>query len=336
MEAEGLRTLMPARETAVVGISEVSQKIRNIAKAYFRLRGILKEVKPSLIILMDYPEFNLKIAAVAKRYGIPVMYYISPQIWAWRPGRVKKIASVVDKMVCILPFEKDFYSKKGVSVEYVGHPLCDIIPPVIQKKSVLEKYGLEKKFPIIGLLPGSRDHEVKTLLPAMLRAAEHLATSYPDIGFILPLAPTITEGMVEPLVKDLAAKVILSRDNIYGLLSCCNCALITSGTATLEAAIMGIPMVVVYRVSRITFFLAKKLAKVNHISLVNLIAGREVVPELIQGEATSDNMKRHLINLLEDEKIRDKMIRDLEEVRHALGGKGASRQAARIAVEMMS
>ena len=336
MEAEGVRTLMAASDTAVVGISEVSKKIRNIAKAYFRLKGVLKEVRPSLIILIDYPEFNLKIATVAKRYGIPVMYYISPQIWAWRPGRVKKIATVVDRMVCILPFERDFYGRKGISVDYVGHPLCDIIPPVIQRKRVLESHGLEKKFPIIGLLPGSRDHEIKTLLPVMLRAAEHLAASYPDIGVILPLAPTITKGMVEPLIKNLATPVILSRDNIYGLLSCCNCALIASGTATLEAAIMGVPMVVAYKVSPLTFFLAKRLAKVNHICLVNLIAGREVVPELIQREATSDNMTRHLINILEDEKIRYKMIRDLKEVRYALGGKGASRRAARIAVEMMS
>ncbi|RLB39758.1 MAG: lipid-A-disaccharide synthase [Deltaproteobacteria bacterium] len=335
MEAEGVKSVVSADKTAVVGLSEVFRKIGNIAKAYFGLRRILRKLNPCLVILLDYPEFNLKLASEAKKCGIPVMYYISPQVWAWRAGRVRKIASVVDRMVCILPFEKEFYEKQGISVDYVGHPLCDIVPEEIDQGKLIVDLGLENNYPIVGLLPGSRDHEVESLLPHMLGAIELLHDRYPSLGCVLPLAPTIKEDRIRELVKSSRVTVRISRENIYALLSCCYCAMIASGTVTLQAAIAGLPMVIAYKVSPLTFFLGKRLVKVRHICLVNLVAGYEVVPELIQSDVTPHNLARHLINIIENEKIRAEMKKGLEEVRRKLGGGGASRRAAEIALQMI-
>jgi len=335
MEGQGVEALVSASETAVVGLSEVFRKLGNIAKAYFGLSRVLKQFRPSLLILIDYPEFNLRLASKAKKYGIPVMYYISPQVWAWRPGRVKKIASVVDRMVCILPFEKEFYEKRGLRVDYVGHPLCDIELPEVSPGEILEELGLKNNYPVLGLLPGSRDQEVESLLPNMVGAVKLLKVRYPNLGCILPLAPTIREDRVEHLVRDAGVEIRISRANIYELLSCCHCALVASGTATLEAAIMGVPMVVVYKVSPVTFFLAKRVVRVEHICLVNLVAGYTLVPELIQDGVTPEEITQQLINILEDEKNRTKMKKGLEEVREKLGKGGASRRAAEIALEMI-
>lgn len=335
MKSQGVETLVGASEIAVVGLSEVTRKVGSIARGYFGLKRILEKLKPSLVILIDFPEFNLHLASKAKRQGIPVMYYISPQVWAWRPGRVKKISALVDRMVCILPFEKEFYEKRGMRVDYVGHPLCDLDIPEVNPKEVLEELGLSSNYPILGLLPGSRDHEVETLLPEMLGAVNLLRDRYPSLGCILPLAPTIKRDKVENLLRSAPARISVAQSNIYRLLRCCHCAVVASGTATLEAAIMGVPMVVAYKVSPITFFLAKRVVKVRHICLVNLVAGFEVVPELIQGEVTPENIFAHLINMLEDEKIKNKMKKDLEGVKRKLGKGGASQMAARIAMEMM-
>ncbi len=336
MEAQGVKTLVPARDTAVVGLSEVAAKLGNIVKAYILLSRMLKQSKPSLLILIDFPEFNLKMASKAKKLGIPVMYYISPQVWAWRPGRVKKIASVVDRMVCILPFEEKFYRDRGVAVDYVGHPILDAIPSEVPSHEIRQRFGLEGAYPVIGIAPGSRDHEVSSLLPVMMAAAQRLAERYNGLTCLLPLAPTIEEEKIKAMVARAAVPTRICRENIYEVFSCCNCAMVASGTATLECAIMEVPMVVAYKVSPMSFFLAKRLVKVDHICLVNLVAGEEVVPELIQDEITPEGLEKHIVTLLEDELERSRVVQGLRKVKELLGGGGASRRAAEIAITLIN
>ena len=335
MAAQGVKTLVPASETAVVGLSEVGRKIGNIAKAYFTLSRTLKQFRPSLLILIDFPEFNLRMAAKAKKWSIPVMYYISPQVWAWRSGRVKKIASLVDRIVCILPFEVEFYRQRGISVDYVGHPILDAIPAEIRPEDMRGQLGLADSHPVVGVAPGSRDQEIHNLLPIMLRAMEGLSKRYRGLSCLLPLAPTIDEKKVKPLLEDFRVPLKICHQSIYEVFSCCDCAMVASGTATLEAAAMEVPMVVAYKVSPLSFFLAKRVVKVDHICLVNLVAGYEVVPELIQDEVTPELLEKHLITMLEDSVARDKMVQALREVKEKLGKGGASRRAAEIAMTII-
>ncbi len=336
MEAQGVETLVPASDTAVVGLSEVAAKLANIARAYILLSRILKQCKPSLLILIDFPEFNLKVASKAKKFGVPIMYYISPQVWAWRPGRIKKIASLVDRMVCILPFEEKFYRERGVAVDYVGHPILDAIPSHVSSHEIRQRFGVEGAYPVIGIAPGSRDHEVDALLPLMMAAAQRLAERYTGLTCLLPLAPTIEEGKIKAMAAHTALRIKICRESIYEVFSCCDCAMVASGTATLECAIMEVPMVVAYKVSPLSFFLAKRLVKVDHICLVNLVAGEEVVPELIQDEITPGSLEKHLVTLLEDEAERERMLRGLRKVKELLGGGGASRRAAQIAISLIN
>ena len=335
LEAAGVKTIVPSKDTAVVGLSEVLGKAGKIVRAYFGLKKILRKQRPSLLILIDYPEFNLRLAAQAKKHGIPVLYYISPQVWAWRSGRVRKIAARVDRMVCILPFEQDFYREMGVQVDYVGHPLLDAIPGKIDTIKVRKALGLEGHSPIIGILPGSREQEIKGLLPAMIKAAEILSERFPSLGCVLPLAPTADTAWIKSATDGAKIDIRVSQGNIYELLAICDCAMVASGTATLEAAIMGVPMVVAYKVSPLSFFVAKRVVKVRHICLVNLVAGYEVVPELIQEDVFPKNLADHVLDLIEDREHRENMIQGLYRVRDRLGSGGASRRAAQIAMGMM-
>ena len=335
MAAEGVKILVPAAETAVVGLSEVAKKIGNIAKAYFTLCRFLRKFRPSLLILIDFPDFNLRIAAKAKRWSIPIMYYISPQVWAWRSGRAKKIASLVDRIVCILPFEEDFYRQRGISVDYVGHPILDAIPGEIRRQDLREKIGLADSYPVVGIAPGSRDQEIQSLLPIMLRAVERLSKRYSCLSCLLPLAPTIDKNKIKALVGNFSIPLKIWSQSTYEVFSCCDCAIVASGTATLEAAIAEVPMVVAYKMSPLSFFLAKRVVKVDHISLVNLIAGYEAVPELIQEGVTPEQIERHLITILENSIARQKTIHALREVKEKLGTAGASSRAAEIAMTII-
>lgn len=335
MEDAGVNILTSSSDMAVVGLTEVFPRLYSIIRSHLKLKYLLKTSHPELLILIDYPDFNLNLARSAKRYGVPVLYYISPQVWAWRTGRIRKIARRVDRMAVILPFEKDFYRKSGLEVEYVGHPILDSISHGLDRSEILVHWGLKDVNPIVGLLPGSRNEEVRNLLPSMVQAVEMLSARYPNIKCILPLASTISLDFVQSIIRESSVEIRISQENIYETLMISDLVFVASGTATLEAAIMEVPMIIVYRVSTISFWVAKMVSKVPYIGLVNLVAGEEIVPELIQDEVTPQRLVDEAIPILEIGHKKWEMIRKLRMVKERLGEGGASEKTARMALEMI-
>jgi len=337
MEEAGVEILVPCSDMAVVGVTEVFLRLTTIVRAHLTLRSILKNSPPDLLILIDYPDFNINLARTAKHYGVPVLYYISPQVWAWRRGRVRKIAGRVDRMAVILPFEKEFYLKTGtqMTVDYVGHPIMDNVPHAMDKEEIKRELGLDGCSKILGLLPGSRNEEVKRLLPSMIGAAEILSSRYADLKCVLPIASTISPDLIRSVIGQTSLKIIITPKDVYRALCVCDLAMVASGTVTLETAVMGIPMVIAYRLSPPSFWIAKMVAKVPYVGLVNLIAGEEVVPELIQDEVTPQWLADKALAILEDENRKSDMIKNLRMVKERLGSPGASLRTARIALQMM-
>lgn len=316
---EGMKLLHHAREMAIIGLFNVLRNIRFFKAVMRDLMDAIERERPDAVMLVDYPGFNMRAAKRIKALGIPVVYYISPQIWAWHQSRVRDIAKTVDRMIVIFPFEEDFYRKHHVPVTYVGHPL---IEQVIGVKRAARREGVTR----IALLPGSRKQEVKALLPAMLDSVEVLRRGGPIEPYIVQ-APTIELAELEAFVKEKGANVpILPHDRGEGI-AAADVALSSSGTATLECAILGTPVVVMYRLSRMTHWLGRRLVRVPHFSLVNIIAGKEVVPELLQHDVNGERIAAEARKLLEPEYNR--WVRDeLATVRTKLGEPGASRRAA--------
>lgn len=314
------------KELAFMGFLEVAMNLRTILKNIKICKEDIKNYKPDVLILVDYPGFNLRIAEYAKKLGIKVVYYISPQLWAWKEGRVETIKKYVDEMLVILPFEKDFYKKHQVNTHFVGHPLLDAISDLepINTEEFKQKNGLNEK-EIIALLPGSRKQEVEKMLELMLS----VRSFFKDYQFVIAGAPSLTKDFYEKFVDD---DVHFVSNKTYDLLRSSKAALVTSGTATLETALLNIPEIVCYRSSQISYEIAKRVVKnIKYISLVNLIMDREVVKELIQKDLNTDNLVEELKVILDGQK-RDEMLRNFELLREKLGGKGASEHAAEIIV----
>ena len=343
MEQAGVKILVSSSDMAVVGLTEVLHRAHTIVRAANRLKFILKNHHPDLLVLIDYPDFNIHMAKIAKRLKIPVLYYISPQVWAWRRGRVKKIAKRVDRMAVILPFEAPFYRNRDVTVDYVGHPLLDAFESNVQRpmsdvqspKSKVQRSESKIQNPVLGLLPGSRKEEIRNLLPIMIRSAEILKTPYPNLRCLLPLAKTIEPEFIDRFVRRSSLDIDVRQGNIYTILNRCHVALVTSGTATLDTAIMAVPMVVVYKVAPLSYRVGKILIKVPHIGLANLVAGERVVPELIQDDVTPERLANETLTLIKDSHLRKNMIAKLNGIRERLGRGGASERTAKIALEMM-
>ena len=312
------------RDLAFMGFVEVLANIRTITKNIRMCKEDILAYKPDALILIDYPGFNLRIAEFAKANNIKVLYYISPQVWAWKEGRVKKIRRVVDKMYCILPFEKEFYAKHNYEVEFVGHPLVDAINSfkenALNKADFLNKYNLKNK-PILALLPGSRTQEIKVKLPIMLRALE----GFTEYQAIICGAPNRDDGFYRSFTDKPEVSVV--TDDTYSVLNNADLAMVTSGTATLETALFQVPRVVCYKGSAISFAIAKRLVKVDYISLVNLIMDQELGKELIQKELTPKNIINEL-SKLKDGEGREKLMNQYEDLIAKLGGGGASETAA--------
>lgn len=336
MAEAGVDILVPSSEMAVVGLTEAIPRLARIRSAARLIKGILKNSPPDLLVLLDYPEFNLHIAKTAGRCGVPVFYYISPQVWAWRRGRIRKIAGRVDRMAVILPFEEALYRKTKMEVAYVGHPLLDAVPEGAGRAEARRRLGLDRDTPLLGVLPGSRNEEVENLLPAMLRAAEILRGVWPDLRCVLPVASTVSSGRIEDLVREEGGEVFLWREDMHHVLPGCDVALVASGTATLEAAVHMVPMVIVYRVSPLSYRIGKAVIRVPFIGLVNLVAGREVVPELIQGDVSPARLALEAARLLTAGPRREKVIRELRRVKELLGPGGASKRTAASVLEMMN
>ena len=335
MQDAGVELMAHAADMAVVGLTEVIVKLNQIRRVLNLMKTSLKTRRPDLLILIDYPDFNLMLGQAAKACGVPVFYYISPQVWAWRRGRIKKIRSIVDKMAVILPFEETLYREEGVDATYVGHPLLDTVRTKYSRQEALEKFGLREGVTTVGLLPGSRDTEIARLLPVMLTAAEILLKKLPRVQFILPLAESLELSFVENLLGPSPVPVRVIRHDTYDAIGLSDIVIVASGTATLETALLGKPMVIVYKVSPVSYYIGKKVITVEHIGLANLIAGRTIVPELIQDEANPERIASEVINILNDRDRLDKMKADLTKIREALGQPGAAERAARLACGML-
>jgi lipid-A-disaccharide synthase len=335
LERKGMKLLYHSHSLSVVGITEVLFKLRTILKALKGLKASLDREKPNLIILIDFPDFNLRLAKIAHQKGIPVLYYISPQIWAWRHGRVKLIAERVKKMVVFFPFEVPFYKTAGVDVEWVGHPLVDIVKPMLSKEEAFRKFGLDPQRRTIGLLPGSRTHEVERLLPPLLASARLLQQEIPDLQFVIPLAPGFTEETLSPWMRNDIAPVKLIQGWTHDVMNISELLILASGTATLEGAILGKPMIIIYKVSLLSSWVARAMIQVNHIGLVNLVAGKGIAPELVQKDVNPKRIAEEALRILKDSVLQQNMIESLKEVRQRLGNPGAAQRAAHIVMSML-
>ena len=337
LKLAGVRILVDIAEITVVGFVEVISKLPVVFRAMSVVKKALRSLKPDLLILIDFPEFNLNIAAAAKKIGVPVLYYVSPQIWAWRQGRVKKIGKRVDHMAVILPFEAEFYEQHGVPVTFVGHPLLDRNPADAPRDSGVDSISEAARHPHIGLLPGSRQVEIKRLLPVMLDTAELLLAQKPELRFILSVAPTIDPVHAESALsgRTIKDRVRISTDPVETIFEKTRLVVAASGTVTLQAAIHGIPMIIIYKVSPISFWLGRSLVRVDHIGLINLIAKRRIVPELVQHQATPIEIAAKALDLLNDADALTALRHELLRSKEGLGGSGASRKVAQIAFSLM-
>ena len=325
MRRNGANVVKNYHELAFMGFVEVLMNMRTILKNFSFCKKDISEFNPDAIILIDYPGFNLKVAKWAHKKGYKVFYYISPQVWAWKRRRVYKIKRVVDKMLCILPFEKKFYDSYNVDCQFVGHPLLDEIAKVnpVDKNKFYKTNRLNPKKEIIAMLPGSRKQEVSRMLTVMLDVVKQ----FPNYQFVIACAPSLPVSYYKEIIGD-KANVRLVVNRTYQLLQLSSAAMVTSGTATLETALFDVPEVVCYKANKISYIIARQLAKVRFICLVNLIMDREVVKELIQNDLTPNNVANELKSLLASSKRQKKLLEDYEELKAVLGNAGASDKAA--------
>ena len=334
MQRAGVELIHHINRLAVMGITEVLGHLGEVRATLDSLTTVARERDVDAVVLIDYPDFNLTLARRLRKHipDVPIIYYISPQVWAWRRGRINKIAQLVDRMLVILPFEKELYESVGLEVDFVGHPLLDVIRLDNDRTTYSERHSLSFKDTWIGLLPGSRRTEVKRLLPPMLIAASSLLPHVEQPCFLIPVSPALDITIYESVLAsfpNLRQRTYLIEDDYYPTVEHCRAAVVCSGTATLEAALVDTPMVVVYRTSWLTYTLAKSLVRVPHIALVNLIAEQRAVPELVQGEVTGARIVDELRVLLNDQVRRSAVQSALAKVRERLGGAGASEVAAR-------
>ncbi len=316
-------------QLAVVGLQEVAEKLIDIVRTYRRLKRLLYEERFHCVVLIDYPEFNLRFARLARKRGVPVVYYISPQVWAWRRGRIRKIARVVDKMLVVFPFEETIYREAGVDVEYVGHPLAEKATLNLSKDEARKGLALKKDAVVVSILAGSRTDEVKKLLAPMLEGVRLFKEGLQrDVDILIPVADTIGDELVkeELMATDTEARIV--RGRLYEALRASDIAVVTSGTATLETALVGTPMIIVYRVSPLSYLVGRLLVGVEYIGLPNIVAGEGVVPELIQEDVTPEKIAAQMFRIFTDDKVRAHMLERFGYIRNALSKDGSAPERA--------
>ena len=334
MAEEGVEIVRHVREMSFLGFVEVLRHLPFVRRVFREMVVSLERRNPRVVVLIDYPGFNLQFAKEAKKRGFPVLYYISPQVWAWGRRRVKKISQCVDRMVVIFPFEEGFYRKEGMDVTFVGHPLKDVVRVARSKRVFFESLGLDPAKPTLGMLPGSRDQEVRRLLPEMREACEILRERMDSLQAILGMAPTLADETYRSFLSE-GDRVRSVRNSTYEVMAHSDVVMVASGTATLETALLGTPMVILYKMSRLSFLLGRLLVKLRNVGLVNIVAGRKVVPELLQGAARGRRVAEEVFPLLTDAERRKAVERDLQEVSLRLGEKGASQRAATAVLEFV-
>jgi lipid-A-disaccharide synthase len=325
MEAAGLERVVHAEDMAVMGLTEVILHLPRIYREFRKLKKAIRTCRPDMAVLIDFPEIHFRLAKEFHRLGVPVIYFVSPQLWAWKKKRIKLVQQYVRRMLVIFPFEEPFYRERGVDAEFVGHPLAELPAPSISREQFAAQNGLDPGKMWIGLLPGSRVREIHDHLPEMLRAARVLASHAQSSGleFIVPLAPTLNAAQRQQvaalIVRESGGLVVRLAEDARATLFHARASVVASGTATVEAALIGNPFVVVYRVSALTYAMAKRMVKVPHVAMANLIAGKRLVPELIQHDFTAAKIVQQLEPLLPDGPERQSMIEGLGSIRDALG-----------------
>jgi len=332
MEAEGLKALRHVRDMNFMGFFEVIRHLPFIRRTFNEMTLLVDSWKPQLAILIDYPGFNLRLAPVLKQRSITVMYYISPQLWAWHTSRVNQVRRYVDRMVVLFEFEREFYNKHGITVDFVGHPLLDIVKPSESRETFRNSVGAGDN-PLVGLLPGSRPQEIDRIFPAMVGAVKILRSKIGPLTAVAGCAPELNPGLLARHIG--AEKVAVLQGKTYDIMAHADATAVTSGTATLECGILGTPMVIVYRTSPLTYAIGRLLVDVENIGMINIVAGKRIVPELWQNAVTPTAISEHIASICSDPLLQKTMKQDLGNVLDKLGDTGASMRAATVALSML-
>ncbi|MCK5655045.1 MAG: lipid-A-disaccharide synthase [Candidatus Aureabacteria bacterium] len=334
MKNAGVKLLFDLTSVSVVGFFEVCKHYFLFRKVFSMLLKAVKDEKPDLIILIDYPGFNMMFARSAKRLSAKILYYISPQVWAWKKDRVQKMAKIADKLIVIFPFEKKYYAQTGLDVEFVGHPLVDIMQTSCKKEEFFKNIGLNEEKKLIGILPGSRENEVRKLLPEIMKAIPLLKKSCGIEQFVIGCASSNLEPIIKNEINKHDIKVVVVRDMAFDVMKHSDFAIVSSGTATLQTGFFSTPMVIIYKVSWITYFLGKHLIKIPCIGLANVVLGEKVVPELLQNDVNGLNIARETEKIIKDVALFNDITGKLAKIEGLLGNPGASKRAADIAIKM--
>jgi lipid-A-disaccharide synthase len=335
MREAGIEIVQDNAGLAVIGVAEVVRHYFRIRGILHRMQAIVVEQRPDLLICVDYKEFNFHLARYAKSQGLDVLFYVGPQFWAWRPGRVHTYARAVSHMAVIFPFEVAHYCAAGVPVTYVGHPLAGAVRPTRSVEQARRDLGLAAEERLIGLLPGSRVNEISRLLPLLIASAERVSAEVPGVRFVLARSPSMDVSLITRHTAKTALPIRMIEGIDYDILQCCDAVITSSGTATLEVALLGVPMVVVYRLAPISYWLGRLLVSIPYIALPNILSGRAIVREFIQHEATDENVATELVRILSDQQYAQQMRQDLRAVRDLLGPGGGSANLARLAGELL-
>ncbi len=322
--------------SSAFGLAEAVSSLREIKATFHKAVEALAGQRPQVLVLIDYPDFNLKLASEARKKNIKILYYVSPQVWAWRRNRVQKIARLVDKMAVILPFEEQMYRDTGLACEFVGHPVLDEIEGIGDDRNAIRKeLGISETKPLLSLLPGSRPHELDRLLPLIEEVVAIVRKEFPDLQFCVPFAPNTDMQKYSSHIERLEHNgVIVNRGKSLKTLFVSDAAVIASGTASLQAALLGVPMVVIYKLFPLTYWIGKLIVKVKHISLVNILAGKQVVRELLQSEASPDNIISEIRKIMQDTEYTEDMLQNCALVKEMFAGRHASEQVAEMVAEM--
>lgn len=335
MRQAGFHSLVDVSELSVIGLTEAVKHYHRLRKILNRMKEELQLNRPEVLVLIDSPDFNLPLAKAARKLGIKVLYYISPQIWAWRSSRIRVIRHCVDMMATVFPFEESFYRDAGVPVAYVGHPLVEDAHATADRAALIRSMGLDAEKRIVGIFPGSRESEIEHNLPVLVQSALALSKRLGNLQFVVPVAPTLPAHMVERYIQHTPVDITATNSDIYDVIDACDAVAATSGTVTLQVTLMQTPMVILYRVSPLTYLILKRLVNFSYAGIANVIADREICREFIQHEASPENIAGELERLLSDSAYTDRMKREMGEIRKILGEKNGSVETARLALQLI-
>lgn len=330
MQEAGCRIIFPSDELSVMGLVEVVSQFPRLLARFRQLKRVLQQERPDLLVLIDFPDFNLRLAKVAKQLGVPVLYYISPKVWAWRRGRAKTIAERVDRLALIFPFEPEIYRPYGVKAEYVGNPLLDEFAAAQPDGSLRDRLGLAADEQLVGLFPGSRRSELKYIFATLIETAQLLRQQKPGVKFVLPVAPSLARSEFEEYLQGSDLDIRLVQENIYEVAAACDAVLSVSGTVTLQLSLVGTPHAIVYKMAPLSYALGRRLIKIEHAGLTNIVAGKTVAREFIQEAATPTDLAAELLRLLDDRGYAVRMKTELARVKELMGAPGCSEKVARM------